>query len=230
MDAEAARPARLELAGETDADLLGYMGMAREDPAGARAAWEEFYRRHRRYLHAVCLRAYGPLLGGEAGACDLVAETFRRAYEHAGTFDAAGLTGRDRLRRRARAWLGRIAQRLAQTALRNRGRLPPAALPPEQWQQLAEPAEAAPESPQLVGRVRGALEALSDREQTVLRVTMQWYQPDRAHQRLPNDVAAELAETLGTTPENLRQIRRRALRKVEAALRAGQEPTERSCQ
>jgi len=53
----------------------------------------------------------------------------------------------------------------------------------------------------------------------VIRVTFQWYQPDREHQRLPNQVAKDLADTLGTTPENLRQIRHRALRKIEAHLR-----------
>jgi hypothetical protein len=54
----------------------------------------------------------------------------------------------------------------------------------------------------------------------VLRVTFQWYEPGREHQRLPNDVAADLADTLQTTPENLRQIRRRALRKIKAHLTA----------
>ena len=67
-------------------------------------------------------------------------------------------------------------------------------------------------------RVREALMALSERERLVLRVTLQWYRPGEEHQRLPNDVAADLARTLQTTPENLRQIRRRAMRKVAARL------------
>ena len=107
-----------------DADLLAYMAMAGDDPAGARAAWEAFYRRHADYLYAVCLRAYGPLLGGDAGAADLVADTFQRAYQRAVTFDPVGIDDPERLRLRTRAWLSRIAQRLAQTALRSRGRMP----------------------------------------------------------------------------------------------------------
>ena len=47
-------------------------------------------------------------------------------------------------------------------------------------------------------------------------------QPDHAHQRLPNDVAADLAETLGTTPENLRQIRSRAMKKIRTFLAAAE--------
>jgi len=216
----ASEAARAEPAGETDADLLLFMALRADDPPGARAAWEEFYARHVRYLYAVCLRAYADLLGGPAGVGDLVADTFRRAYEHAGTFDAAGLDDPDRLRRRARAWLGRIAQRLVQTALRGRAKLPTVRLEPDHWQLIAGRDELPPAGdPQRVERVREAIASLSPREQAVLRVTFQWYRPDRSHQRLPNDVAAELAESLATTPENLRQIRRRAMRKVEAILR-----------
>lgn len=212
------------MADETDADLLVYMSLAGDDPLVARAAWEEFYRRHVEYLYAVCLRAYGRILGGAAGAADLVTETFRRAYERAKQFDAGGIADADRLRRRTRAWLGRIAERLMQTALRGRRRLPTRHLDADQWQQVAgPPAQADPGGhDERIRRVRAALLALSEREQIVLRVTFQWYQADRSHQRLPNDVAAELAATLDTTPENLRQIRRRALGKVRAMLRQPQ--------
>ena len=44
--------------GETDADLLVYMSMGKDDLAASRSAWEEFYSRHARYLYAVSLRAY----------------------------------------------------------------------------------------------------------------------------------------------------------------------------
>jgi RNA polymerase sigma factor (sigma-70 family) len=208
-------------AGESDGDLLVYMTMAEEDPPTARAAWEEFYRRHAEYLYAVCVRAYGPLLGGQAGVCDLVADTFRRAYEKADKFDAQGISDPERLRRRTRAWLGRIAQRLAQTVLRGRHRMPTAFLEPEQWRQVAGPPRSEGASSDEVRRVQEALLSLSEREQLVLRVTLQWYDPGRVHQRLPNEVAADVARTLRTTPENLRQIRRRALKKVEELLRKG---------
>jgi len=208
------------LADQTDADLLETMSLAEADPAEARVAWEVFYRRHVTYLYAVSLRAYGDLLGGEAGAADLVADTFRRAYEHAGTFDAAGMAEADGLRRRVRGWLGRIAQRLMLSALRQRGRLGGRFLSPEHWANVPERRPPADEADRVrIGAVRQALGRLNEAEQLVLRTTFQWYQVGRSHQRLPNDVAADLAATLATTPENLRQIRRRALRKVEAILR-----------
>ena len=199
------------------------MATAGDDAPAARAAWEELYRRHVAYLHAVCLRAYGGLLGGPAGVCDLVADTFRRAYEHAEKFDPDGIDDPERLRLRVRGWLGRIAQRLVHSALRGRGRLPTRFLAQDQWQQVARrPPPQAPD-PQRIEGVRSAILTLSEREQMVLRVTLQWYDPGREHQRLPNDVAADLAAALHTTPENLRQIRRRALRKIAAHLR--QQPT-----
>ena len=219
MEADRARPAHSELADESDADLLVYMTMAGHSPDVARAAWEAFYCRHRDYLFAVCLRAYGPVLGGEAGACDLVADTFKRVYENASKFDTDGIADQERLRWRVRGWLGRIAQRLAQTALRGRSKLPTRLLDQDQWQEVPGPAAAVAGESARIDLVRQAIGALSDKEQTVIRVTFQWYEPGREHQRLPNDVAADLAATLKTTPENLRQIRRRALRKIEEYLR-----------
>jgi len=215
----AADPARAEPADETDADLLLLMAMRSDDATGAAAAWAEFYRRHVPYLYAVCLRAYAGLLGGEPGVADLVADTFHRAYERAETFEPGGIEDPDRIRRRVRAWLGRIAQRLFQTAMRARASLPTVGLDPDRWQDVGPPPRPPAGDPRRIERVREAMRTLSEREQTVLRVTFQWYQLGRDHQRLPNDVAAELAEALRTTPENLRQIRRRALRKIEAYLR-----------
>ena len=89
----------------------------------------------------------------------------------------------------------------------------------KEWQNLAQVRPRAPEAGPQIARVREALMALPEREQLVLRVTMQWYRPGELHQRLPNEVTSDLARTLQTTPENLRQIRRRALRKVEEFVR-----------
>ena len=203
-----------ELTNEGDADLLAYMAMAVEEPTCARAAWELFYRRHVEYLYRVCLGAYGDMLGGEMGVADLVAEAFRVAYENAHKFEPAGIADPERLRLRARGWLGWIARRLVQDLLRRRGKLPTQSLELDHWQQVAERGRPGGKPSANERLVREAIGSLSEREQLVIRTTFQWYRPEKGHQRLPNDVAAELARTLGTTPENLRQIRRRALKKI----------------
>lgn len=223
VKSQRSQPASAGPAGETDVDLLAYMSMASADANGARAAWAEFYNRHAGYLYAVCLRAYGPLLDGEAGAADLVAETFRRVYENADKFDDAGIVDPDAARRRTRAWLGRIAQRIAQSELRGRSRLSVRLLDRDQWPTVPQPMRRPPADNDRIRRVRAAIESLSPREQTVIRVTFQWYEPGKEHQRLANDVAADLAQTLGTTSENLRQIRRRALAKIRQYLAAFQQ-------
>ncbi len=88
-----------------------------------------------------------------------------------------------------------------------------------QWQQIAkEPASPGAADVRLAA-VRQAIESLTEREQMVIRVTFQWYEAGQEHQRLSNEVCADLAAALHTTPENLRQIRRRALRKIEAHVR-----------
>ena len=209
---------QVDFANETDVDLMGYMSMRDDDPSTAREAWAELYRRHVNYLYAVCHRAYSHVLGSDAGVGDIVSETFRRAFQRAELFDANGIEDPDRLRRRTRAWLGRIAQRLVQDTLRRTRRLPTCQFETETWQSIPEQPDQPPRDDALVRQVRDAIDQLSEKEQTVIRVTFEWYRPGQVHQRLPNDVVTDLARTLETTPENLRQIRRRALGKIRDLL------------
>ncbi|MBN1554992.1 MAG: sigma-70 family RNA polymerase sigma factor [Phycisphaerae bacterium] len=202
------------MADETDAGLLVYMALAEEDAPCARTAWDVFYQRHVEYMYRVCFRAYGDLLGGQAGAADLTADVFRAAYENAHKFDPAGITDPERLRLRARAWMGWIARRIVQDILRSRARLGERKIELDHWQQIADSSCASAEPSARETLVRRAVEALTEREQVVIRTTFQWYRPEKDHQRLPNEIADELARTLNTTPENLRQIRRRAMRKI----------------
>ncbi len=65
---------------------------------------------------------------------------------------------------------------------------------------------------------REAFDVLSEREQTVLRVTAQFYRLGAKAQRLPNKVANELATQLRVTSEGIRAIRSRAMRKLRAQL------------
>lgn len=197
---------------EEDEDLLGWMAMRQEAPEEARAACEEFFQRHLDYLEGVVGRAHRSDLG-DAGVEDIVMETFRRVLEYASTYTPCGAMGVTGRRHNVLAWLGAIAKNVANDYFRDANtRL----LHFDDWDDL-EPSitSTEPHAPSEEERlIESALATLTERERTVLRVTMQFYDPTVLHQRLPNGVAADLANVFNTTPVNIRQIRKRALDKV----------------
>jgi RNA polymerase sigma factor (sigma-70 family) len=215
---ESAQTASADLRHETDEDLLVFMTMRGDDLSTANAAFEEFYGRNVNYLFRVCRRVTSGVLD-ESGAWDIVQETFIRAYDRAATFNGEGITDPDRLSRRVKAWLGRIAVNIFRDLLRGRAGIREVSLDEQEIAKEPDPVSvSAPSANRLL--LDEAIDSLSDREQRVLRTTFQYYQPGRTHQRLPNDVAEGLATELGTTSENVRQIRRRALRKIKEYIKS----------
>ena len=201
-----------------DAELFLRIAQRKSAPARARDAQALIYERHVRYLYGAVLRM-NPSLLEMAGTRpeDLVQETFGRAFERAHTYDPGDAHDPEAQRRRTRAWLGRIASRLLADALRRPREL--AASP------LVERAQSerisAPPSSRRRGRLAvmsEALEQLSEREQDVLRVSALYQKTGEAHQRLPNEVSAELAVRWGTTNDNIRAIRSRAMKKLKSYL------------
>jgi RNA polymerase sigma factor (sigma-70 family) len=176
---------------------------------------EAFYTRHVRYLYAVLRKQCLRLGFDEQQTEDLVQDTFQRAFTHAGTFRAPQLDEPDRLRQWTRAWLGKIARNLLLDALR----APRETLLGPKLDEAAvnpfEPPPSAPANPRLQA-LQQALEQLSEREQDVLRVSAMYYRASEQHQRLPNEVLQELAQRWETSGENIRAIRSRALKKVQA--------------
>jgi RNA polymerase sigma factor (sigma-70 family) len=208
---------RPDLSAESDDDLLVFITWKNDDPAAACEAWAELYRRHVNYLFGVCYIAFGKTLKSRDRVADLVTDTFKRVYEHADSFKPSGVKDTDAMRKRVRAWLGTIARRLFLDRLPATDNQPAECqLELDHWQNIAQlDAPDDCDSP-LIAAVKIAFQkVLTQREQEVLRVTLHWYDPNSDHQRLPNEVAAELAKHLGTTPENLRKIRERALAKLK---------------
>src|SRR5215213_1186901 len=207
----------LDLSKETDDDLLVYMSMREDAPSEADEALVELFRRHRKYLYNACCRAYSDILDRSAVA-DLVTDTLMRASQKAGTFKCSGLTDARSQRAYVRGWLSKIAERLVMTALRSQRGVIIEHLDDEQWEAVPEQeagdAEAEGPSPETQLYCE-AFDRLTGREQHVLRGTALWHKPGQEHQKLPDDVSEELAETLGTTSDNIRQIRHRARQKIK---------------
>ncbi len=196
-----------------DDELLAAIASADTPPSGVRAAQAEFYERHVHYLHGVLRRRSSRFLSlAGIGAEDLVQETFERAFERAHTFTTADHDDPERLRRRTRAWLGRIAQNLLLDAL---SRVREVSASPHVDRAAAEERRSDPPASPRLAEVYDALAELSDREQDVLRVTALHLRAT-GHQRLPNAVCAELAARWGITSDNVRAIRSRAMKKLLA--------------
>ena len=63
--------------------------------------------------------------------------------------------------------------------------------------------------------LKSAFGLLSDVEQTVLRGTMFWWRPDQLYQRMPHAALSQLSEQTGKSAANIRQIRLRAIKKLQ---------------
>jgi len=214
IEAESVKPQSISsLAKEIDEDLLCLMCWTDDSPEDAKTAFEEFYNRHVGFLYAVCYKTYRDRLCADYSVMDLVVDTFARAKERGDTYKSGGIKDPDDLRRRTEGWLLVIARSVVADLYR--GQCPAETqLPDEGWQCLAY-AEGQADSPYIQLVRRAYAEVLDERELEVILVTFHWYDPDRENQKLPDKVTAELAAYLGTTTDNLRKIRAKAIRKVK---------------
>jgi RNA polymerase sigma factor (sigma-70 family) len=200
-----------------DFELLRRMAEKQANFAEARIAWGYFYVRHHRFLMRVCMADHRYVLGME-GVKDIVQQSFLKAFDGAETFDYAEVCEVSVQSRRSRGWLVQIAENLVRDRFRNQ---PDVCLVDDgEIEQLPatvveEPdANPVPESKRL-SLLKTGFTFLSEVEQAVLRATMFWWQPDQQHQRMPHTALVELSNQIGKSPENIRQIRNRAIRKLE---------------
>ena len=202
---------------DTDEDLLFYMALKQDDQENASLAWGEFFERHWKYLLGICMNRYGTAMG-DLGVEDLVKDTFIRAYRKAATFKPAASGDADARRRRVRAWLGRIANRLFLAGWRKECQvvlidqlLDDGVELPAKESSVSED-DASDPNLELVQR---ALTTLAEREREVLVASYAWYDKSQGWHRMPDSELAALAAKYQTTPVNIRKIRSRAKEKVE---------------
>lgn len=171
---------------------------------GDRDAFARLYKHHAPAVHGYLYRS-----GAGGRTEDLVAETFVRAYRAIGRYEDRGVS--------FRAWLFRIATNLSIQHARKKssGELATAEL-------LAVSDAAGPERLAVqADRARALTEALGALEPRDRSVVVLRYLED-----LP---AAEVADVLGLTEANVRQIARRSLGKLQGLLSAhAEEAIERS--
>jgi len=187
------------------------------DCSEARDAWSFFYIRHHHFLWRVCAFRHGYLLGS-AGVKDLVQDAFINAFNGAHTFDHAEQCGAPEQELKSRGWLVAIARNLVRE--RYRGQPEVCLVDDADLEALAgvsdeNPDEIEPPQSERLRVLQSGFGLLSDAEQTVLRATMLWWQADRQHQRMPQSAMLELSKQISQSPDTIRQMRLRALRKLE---------------
>lgn len=225
---KAAEPVEIhpDLTGVPDEDLLAWMARRDDEESAttAQAAFAAFYERHEGFVYKACRWRLSDLID-EATTEDLVDDTFIRAYERAGTFRPSESSDPDQRRGRVRAWLVTIAKRLLYSSFRAKKGAKEEQLTDEEWERLDEitcgRASAEPE-PMEHRLVREAFEQLNDKQKLVVEATLDSFkvEPGRKQQRLSNEDSKALADKLGTTPEDVRQTRRRAYRKIREYVQA----------
>lgn len=219
MHNETDRFSAVSFCNDSDYDLLGYMAMKDEDPPSAQTAWEEFYGRHVGYILGALVKAHGEYLEEES-LQDLASETMMRVFERAGTFKGSpDTTDREIQCHHVRAWMAVIAGNIYNDQLREQQGLKVIHPENDEWEQISfevfcnekpqDNTQGAPEKLKLRW-IKEAFENLTERERYVLLVASDYERPDKQHQRLPNKISQELAEALNTTPDGVRQIRKRA--------------------
>jgi RNA polymerase sigma factor (sigma-70 family) len=201
----------------SDFVLIQRMADQKADSAGAKTAWGHFYVRHYRFLLRVCMSDHGYLLGAD-GVKDIVHDAFLKAFDHAATFNHREDCEMAIQERKSRGWLSRIAENVVRD--RFRGQPEVCFVEEEEIEYLKASQDAnvveseVPESKRLI-LLKASFALLSDVEQTILRATMFWWQSGQQHQRMPNTAMLQLSEQTGKSAENIRQIRARAIGKLE---------------
>lgn len=230
MHSEVAHTTATGFSKKDDYELIELISLHKQDLSTAELAWFELHKRHSKYLFTILREGCGGMLDS-SNIEDLVSETLWKAFEAAETFKrGSGVDAPDQ-KRHIRGWLGRIATNLYLRELEKSNGL--TILYPDSqnddgkvgWKWVDNELSHQNQN-QWVERnadvalkkqwVAEGFNRLNEREQFVLRATLEYEHPDRVNQRLPNAVSANLARELNTTPQNIRQIRKRAKEKVRS--------------
>ena len=199
-----------------DEELLLFMSEREANPEDARLAWEEFYRRHAKYVLYICRKVLRDIFD-ENMINGVLMETFMKVYLSAHTYQLGNEQETEKVRHRVRAWLGVIARNVAFDTIRGKNDPEAIQIEPEDWDQLGGAQENTISKDTKI--VRDLMDRILDeRERAILQATYLYYNPNKENQRLPNNVANELCEYFATTPANLRRIRKNATEKIEEVL------------
>ena len=193
--------------------LILRMADKESDRASAESALATFFARHHPLLKGFAERNKFQSLGFDPE--DYVLRTFQKAYERAGTFDAPANLSVEGLEKKIRSWIFEIAKNEFLMELR-KGL--------NQSEETADPDELQPPNPEdmeenplsaKAAAVRTFLERLPDDDRQLLETSMNFYDYKAKKVVIPQDILRGLAHAIGTTPEGLKQRRKRLFQKLK---------------
>jgi RNA polymerase sigma factor (sigma-70 family) len=204
----------IPLTNEALADLFLSMAMKDDDRQNAEKAFTEFYNRYKRFIYTVIKKACKPweMYGQEL--IDTVFEsTFLNVYEKAEIFMIVDEIPFERQERRLKSWLSQVAKNEMLQLLRQY-RIDKDKIEYSDDLSFIEIIDSETEEIKSddILLAEKALQTLSERDRNIL-VTYLMY--ENGNKKLPSIEIQKLADMWGVLPDNLRQIKKRSLAKLE---------------
>lgn len=202
-----------EILASTDGYLFELMKSAERDPEKAKAAWTEFYRRYATYLWNCCLRVCRTMTEGDRVAKDIFQSTMKKIFDQAKTYQPEKGHG-------IKAWISRIAHNeFIDYFNKYNAKFISFETPPD----VVDDSDDDIIDPEFEDKVvalksdqlKVLLSHLNSKELKVLMTCMNYLQLDKPNSHLPDKVMSELCNEFNIKSDAVRQIKRRALIKLQ---------------
>lgn len=202
------------LTNEALADLFLAMAMKEEDRQNAEKAFTEFYNRYKSFLFTVIKKACKSWeMYGDELIETVFENTFLTVFDKAETFLKLDGIPFERQEKRMKAWLSQIAKNEMLQLLRQY-RIDKDKV--EFTDDLSFVERMEDETEEIISNdillAEKALQTLNERDRNIL-VTYLMYED--GNKKLPSSEIQKLADMWGVLPDNMRQIKKRSLAKLE---------------
>lgn len=199
----------------TDIELFELMKNRDSNHNSAKHAWEEFYKRYARYLWNCCLNQCKSLPDGESVALDIFQGTMQKIYGRAELFDVKRNSG-------IKGWISRVSQNEFHNYF-NKYHLNFTNDQPEDIEDEVEIENNNEIDEELATKIETIkfdqlkllLSKLNEKEYKILITCMSYYQMDKPNTHLPDNEIEKLCKEFNIKPASIRQIKRRALLKLQ---------------
>ena len=203
----------LEIQDVADGLLFELMKNADNDQGKARIAWTEFYRRYSTYLWNCCLKVCKSAPEGDKLAKDIFQSTMQKIFNQSKKYQPEKGRG-------VKAWISRIAHNeFIDYFNKYNANFISYDAPPEVEEEVYDEGDQNELTNKLLSlrseQLKSLLAQLSPKEFKILMTCMNYYQIDKPNAHLPDSEMNKLCEEFGIKSDAIRQIKRRALIKLQ---------------